>query len=197
MDLLNPTAEPIRAQFDGKLYVFPPGELVSLPEEAGTFLANKYEPLGLRSVRYGDQPLLVRLSALKSKVAFYKRQIAVHERNNRVQEEKKFPLLEKPPAVAEAEENLPKYLNAVRDVERELQMAPEVEEDQKGVDHFRALGDLPMPSLIDLPMAEVRKEAARLGITPAPRTTRKQLIEAIETKRATITGKPARVKASA
>lgn len=177
MDIINGTPRPFQAKYDGELYAFPPFEIVSVSDECGTHMVNKHRRVGLRQVRFGDDPAEVKLACIKELVTFYRRAIMQHERVNAEQVEKKFSPLPKPPVVKEAEQYLPDLERALKKLEKGSEEKESAERKKRIED---ALGvDFEMPKLEQMDMDAIRAFARDRGVDYDRRWGKAKLISAI------------------
>jgi hypothetical protein len=184
MELLNATGETIRQMYDGKVYEIEPSEVVSVTDDAGTFLLFKQSVRGLQQVSYGDDADKLTYQAISSVVAFHRRQIEEHEALNKTQSEKKFPLVDEPKGVKQARAALKVYepLFAKMTEARE-----EVEQVELEEQITSAVGKaLDIPSLEDMNLEDLRTKLTRMGDTSGGALNRKSLISRIKKMQAAI-----------
>lgn len=174
MDLLNATGEPYGWWYDGKRYEFPPGELVRVSDACGQHMLNHLSIKGLQEVRYSDDRDKIALVALRAIVAFHRRQIAVHERHNEVQSEKKFPIFEKPEGVYEAEAALQIYEPILEKREAEAQERARAKKAASiGAALDKGVG---LPELDDMTLEELREKAEKAGLQGAGTLNKRSIL---------------------
>jgi len=178
MDLINATAETLKQEFDSVEYVFPAGEVVTVPEDAGKHILSKLGYTGLQPILWNSSQVELRRIAVEARLKFHRFQVAVHERANRVQKERNFPPLEDPEGVIQARIYIPQYEAALEEI-RKLQA--ETDAEVLASQAKEALSKpLPMPpSLAELPIEELRKIAKDCGITVDRKWDRRTLMKLI------------------
>lgn len=185
MELMNGTPETITLMYDNIPYVFGPGDVMSLDDEAGVFLEAKGKSLGIVRVGYKDNPDAKMMQALQSKVDWYKQQISDHETAQEKQKQSNLPLLPELFGIRVARQMLPIYDKLIGELREKLNLsevpAP-VREAQEFLANQGLNPTMPEPKvtqLEDMTIDELRKIAANKSIAVDPRWNSRTLVARI------------------
>lgn len=159
MDIVNPTTETIRLEFDSIPYTFEAGEATTVSDEAGAHLIHHGKRLGLVAVKWGMHPKRVALEGLKERLHWMKGQLVAHDQMNALQAEKKFPPIPETDSLRLFRLSVPEYEAKIKELEGELG----IEDDSARRERMqRSLGTVPggaIPGIEELPLEELRKVA--------------------------------------
>lgn len=186
MDLVNPTAETLGWRYNRILYELEPKEFKNVPDEVGNHLLTHLRPRGLMPVKFGDNMDQISLEGCSKALEFHSKQVFLHDRQNKEQEERQSRPVEESPAVKQAKLLIPVYKKHVDELRTKLG----VDEDAAFTDAAtKALEETPtpsVPSLEDMGKEQLVKMANGLGIACDPRwnrtTLRARIREAQEAK---------------
>lgn len=180
MEIFNGTPEHVTAMYDSVDYHFPPREIVSLGEDEGQFIVQKYAGLGLCQVKFNDDIKQRTLECMERRAAFHREQIAMHEQSDYDQDSLKLRRLQKSHGVLKAEKMLPIYdavLEALRDGRDydEATLPPAAKEFLSTM----KTGN-PKPDLALLTAKQLKAHMDKLGIPSARPMSKGEMIALIE-----------------
>jgi hypothetical protein len=186
MEIMNGTPENVELMFDGVVYAWEPGDVMSVSDEAGTFLAAKGRALGLVQVGYGDNPEKKTYESNIAKLRFWKKQVEDFDLAQAKQAETKLPALPETFGVRKARMMIPLYeekvLPGLRDKLKITDIPPEVQavrDRLAAAETSEAPPPVQMPMLEDATIEDLRALATNKGISVDARWNSKTLIAKI------------------
>lgn len=177
MDLINATGETMHWWYNGERFDFPPNELVKVSDPCGQHMLVHLARKGLQEVRYGDDPNIISLNALRAIVDFHRLQVKAHDVQRKKAEDEKTPIPAEPEGYAEAKRALRVYEPILVEREKDEQAR------RDAADEKRIRSTLSKaPSTVDLgdmSIEELRKQVQDLGGEPKA-TTKAKLIRQVQ-----------------